>query len=239
MIVEFVGLPASGKSTLMNALLAEFNQLGYDATTITTLARAEMATAARKRQFVRHRVERTSLFGSVWYGFKNPVVHRCLSEVVVDHPKEIYGNLEYLAELYFAEPAIPKAGLVFSDEGLIHRGVLAFNGRPDHPDLERYFSEIPRNIVCIHVNVPVRVAARRSIRRNGKMPYLRSFRSRDPLQVMRDTWWLNKRAAELCTARGMTVVEVDGRMPTSDLVVELREALMDVIIETPTTQVAG
>ncbi|MEL7114647.1 MAG: hypothetical protein AAGP08_03510 [Pseudomonadota bacterium] len=226
MLVEFAGLPAAGKSTVMEALAEELRGRGVAAERLTDVARARMRDNKKRYQFVRKRVERASLYGSVCYGHKNPEIYAGLSQFRRDHPKETYSNLEFLAELFFAADEVAGPDVLLADEGFVHRGITAFNGRDDLPGLERYINALPLDLICIKIDVRVRVAARRSRENRGQMPYVRNFRRRDPVEVLRETWHLLQHASTLCTARGIRMISINGRQPVADSVDQVLEVLL-------------
>jgi len=216
MLCEFVGLPASGKSSLIAETLSILHADGFDIHTHSDLADVAMKEAADDFRFVRNKRERSTLFGCFQFRRDYPEIfdHICASPV--KRPGLAYWSMEMLSQYYYARHKVKEAEIVLCDEGLVDRGAACFIGRTDEEAFEAYNRLLPRDFLVVNVAVPMRVSIRRSRVLRNKIPCSNWFDDRDPLEVLAEMNRLTKKAVGIRKDMGLPVIDLDGRRPIEE-----------------------
>jgi len=228
MLIEFIGLPTAGKTTVANHLMRDFDAMGVKVQRLRTVARKGMIKAKKERKYLQNTGGRTCLYGSTVFGYKNPDIFQFLSQFHVDHPKIVYNNLEFLSDVHFAQPTLNNE-LVIGDEGFMHRAVASATGSSNPEErLDHYVDQVAGKILLVNLNIPVRVAMRRGQQLRGQLPYDRDFISRDPVDIMREVYWLTDRVVKRSKAVGIPVVTRDARRPIHLVMEDMAQQVLDI-----------
>lgn len=219
MLIEFIGLPTAGKTTLAGHYVEWLNAHSPDkkANYLRKVAHGAQVDARRHIKYIKRRIERVDLYGAVLYGHKNPGIFQFLSQFSQINPTIIYSNLEFLSELHYADAIIKSPSIVVTDEGLMHRGVAAMIGHEEKPDLYGYLSKLPKESLILYVNISIDLAIHRAKQLRGKLPYRRGYQGRDPEEILQETWENTRYAIESGRNLGLRIVELDGERPVETL----------------------
>jgi len=229
MLCEFVGLPAAGKSWLIKKTIALLGAQGFDIHTLAELADEAMEDAKQRHRFIRNKPERTALYGcfQLRAQYRDIFDHFCASPL--ENPGLLMWSMELLSQYHFAKDRVATADLVFCDEGLLDRGVANFIGRTDLRAFEAYNTRLPSDFLVVNVMVPKRVSVRRSLAARNKLPCSLWFDDRDALEVLEEMDQLTKHAIAMRKARGLPVIDLDGRAPVDDNAQQLAQMLPKLI----------
>lgn len=224
MLVELVGLPTSGKTSLLQPLIDALKAHGHRVQKVSDLAKLGEEKEREKTPFIRRHIERTSLYGAINFGYENPILFEQLCGLRRD-PRHTSRNLQFLSECYFARPLMAELGFHLADEGLVHRGIISCAIEKDEEALKTYISALPRPMICVYLDIPVWLAVRRSVEARGTMPYRKMAEGKKPKKLLKDAYWMTRLAMEACTAQGIPVVHLDARASTEDIALQLADAL--------------
>ena len=183
MIIEFIGTPGAGKTTLMNPAVACLAAQGYRAWTVvdaarplaarTLLGRAiirlaparwhrpllwQLFYAATRLERVRFLARHPRLMGRVW----NFQRRRPLSAADRRHVRRWFNHQTGVYE--FMRRRLEPADAVLFDEGFIHRVVQLFASEKEIPDpveVRAYVDLLPRPDLLIYPTAPLDICRRR------------------------------------------------------------------------------
>ncbi len=227
MRVEFMGLPASGKTSLIGATMERFRAAGEPAVYLRGTANKRIEKARSNNHFLKNRQERADLFGCLQYRLKHPEIFDYLMANQAELPQLTLWAMDLMSCLYFAQPTVRKGEIVLCDEGLAHRGAATSVGRDDPEGFERYNRILPDDFLLVHVTVPIRCVVRRSRETRDQLPCSRWYGDRDPIDVLKEKQRLMKIACSIRRDRGLPVVEVDGRAPLEENAERLMADILD------------
>ena len=224
MLIEFLGLPGAGKSTLIRALVPALRAQGMSARRADKLAGLPSVERNAPR-YLERGADRTTLYRITRFRRE----HRGLMKHI-EHKLALGQADEFLfsltAGLYQAcREYGDTIGAALLDEGFVHRGVSAHLDRDDAL-FERYVAMIPAPDLLVHLCPPVDTAFERAVSRRahkGEAEKVISKLGGLPVFERRDA--LIRLGTAGIRARGEAVVEVDSRRPLNDCVAELCAAV--------------
>ena len=225
MLVEFVGLPGAGKTSLITETETRLRAAGFNASGLRELSKRGVERLRGDIGFIRRRSERISLYGALEYRKTHGEVFDFLCQAQDRVPELTLWSMELLSQLYFASDDLAGDQIAFSDEGLVHRGIAAQIGVEDQTGFDAYNAALPDDFLLVHLRVPVAIAIERAEARGKGLPATRWRKGRDPGDVMAETERLIERACEMRRARGCRVVEIDGTQPIEAASGALQKAL--------------
>jgi len=168
-LVEFIGLPGSGKSTVSGKCQALLRRSGVSMQPLGKIARNQAAKMGDKNRFLRRYSGRNWLFGSLAFAQEHPEIYDLIFQST---RHDFHANLwamDFLSQLYFAGQIDTRDMLVMVDEGFFHRGVAA-NFHENTPEkLEAYLKITPPCDVLVMFETPVETALERC-RKRGRVP---------------------------------------------------------------------
>ena len=216
MLVEFVGLPGAGKTSLITETETRLRTAGRKAGGLRDLSKRGVERMRGEVGFIRRRAERISLYGALEYRKAHPEIFDFLCQAQGRVPELTLWSMELLSQLYFAFDDLAGDHIAFSDEGLVHRGIAAQIGVEDRAGFVAYNDALPPDFPLVHLKVPVDIAIARAEARGKGLPATRWRKDRDPWDVMRETETLIEQACDMRIARGCKVVCIDGTAPIED-----------------------
>ncbi|MDJ1007912.1 MAG: hypothetical protein QNJ13_08825 [Paracoccaceae bacterium] len=213
MIVEVIGLPGAGKTTISAEIERQVLAAGGQAAGLRDVAFRRMQAKRREVRFIRNRPERASMFGAFSFRQKHAEVFETLSHGRDEELPTVLWNLELMAQYYFATDGGPGPGLLVVDEGFVHRGAAHLLERPPE-EFDRFVAALPGDFALVYLALPVDEAlARASTRRRGLNHMWPGRSEGDILRQMERVAAQIARAAALWRHRGCAVIEVDGTQP--------------------------
>lgn len=219
MLVEFMGLPGSGKSTLITHTEKHLRKAGLDVYNIGKESRLEAERQAKEIQYLSRYSGRAWLYGCFAFAQEHPAVFDALFQNTRDKFHETLWAMDFLAQLYFLKLSDTKDGFVFIDEGFMQRGAAAFREVKSTPGLAGYLDSVPSSDVLVMVNLTPQLAFSRGRRRKGGLPDSIVGRSKSETILnlenfanLLDYFKENQRLA------GVSILELDASADLSDCV---------------------
>jgi len=224
MMIEFVGLPGCGKTTLTASLERRLVASGFRVQGLRNATKALMAERQASIGFVRHRPERISLYGLCLFAQTAPELHDWVVRTSHGEFTTLIWNMEAMSQLGIVAALGPSDLAVLNDEGFLQRLASNFISNPDDPKLPEIISLVPRDILTVAIGLsPERAFERARTRRKG-IPLI--LRSADDEQVL-DGFKLFDRALTRAIAsrkaQGSVVLEIDGNLHPDQLVMQVVE----------------
>lgn len=242
-VVEFLGIPGSGKTTLATAVVTRLQDSGKPAFTLKeavskamregvgdrlvdpVMARLPKRLLARYSEsgFIRSNAMLVSLMefmtarpGAV-AAFLEGQARRADYEVGTD--LVIRWFLQLVARYQLATSVLGEGDVLILDEGFAQRAVTGFAHRfsaEDHPDIDRYLAAVPQPDLLVHLDVPVEVAIGRVTEDGQVDPTKRLWGSDvDPVGFLEDARGCVLRVVDVSRSAGWNVLEFDGRTGSS------------------------
>ena len=194
MIVEFIGLPGAGKSTLMQAAKDTWNQLGLKALPAseigpyylrrTLLGRIIcLITPTKRETWVLNGIYRRFIhLYRVKFALKNPKLAWQVINFILHRPlpwkdkKVILGWFFRDASYYeFYQERLRPEELLLLEEGIVHRATSLYASpveRLDPNQIRRYISALPRPDLIIWIHTSLDTSVERVISRGEQRRYL-------------------------------------------------------------------
>jgi len=165
MLVEFLGLPGSGKSTLIRALIPALRAQGVAARRADKLAGLPSIERDAPRYLGRG-PDRTTLYRTTRFrrehrGLMKHVEHKLSLSQTEEFLFTLTTGLYQTAREYGSE-----IGPALLDEGFVHRGVSAHLECEDAL-FQRYLGLIPVPELVVHLTLPVEAALSRAVARRA------------------------------------------------------------------------
>jgi RecA/RadA recombinase len=229
LIVEFIGTPGSGKTTLSTEVVALLRQRGIEAATIVGAAREHAGRTLLGRaieRFAPPSVRRPLLWrlfyliGTVYaFGFTRD--HSALTRHVVRAQlgRAIRGRtLAHILFWFFqlggryrflTATAMPRGALVL-DDGFLHRSVHLTASHVEEPDAQwvtSYVDLLPRPDLLI-LTIAGRDECERRVRERGVWPHSRQLSAEQLSRYLRNAERTVHLAVRRARDRGWTVVEI-------------------------------
>lgn len=210
MLVELLGLPGSGKSTLIRALVPRLRAQNVSVRRAEKLAGLPCHDRHAPR-YVQRGADRTALYRATQFRRQ----HRGLMKHV-EHKLALSPSDEFLFTLTTAlyqacREYTGTFGIALLDEGFVHRGVSAHLECEDAA-FQRYMEMIPVPDLAIHLCPPVQTAFERAVSRRahkGEAHKVTSKLGDRDMFERRDA--LLRIGARHIHERGTAVIEVDTR----------------------------
>lgn len=216
MILEFIGLPGSGKSTILNAATRKLDRLGVAWDSLRLLAKRVIEEDRQKIGFLRRREHRASLYGAQAFAQTEPEIYDALFVNARTDMKTTLWNMEMLAHVYFARRRDLSKSLIFTDEGFVHRGAASFLLSRNEVGFRDYMGRVPLDHTVIHVTTPLDIAYARSQTRKLKKRIPTGWIAEDQegtLDNLSEFEHLSHVACRILRKRGGQVIKLDGTLP--------------------------
>ena len=187
MIVEFIGTPGAGKTTLVPVVSAYLNERGYQADAVLDAARpfagrtfpGKVAKTILPRKLRNPVLWQIFYYSSYFRRKKFLRLHPTLMQTVRHHQAErpitqsdfdhvmkwfvhLTGYYQFFSDLMQVDDA------VVYDEGFVHRVVQLFASENEEPDftlVANYLDLIPKPDLVVFTNTPVEICEERVIQR--------------------------------------------------------------------------
>ena len=106
MLIEFAGLPTTGKSSMIKALCKKLTRRGYLARDLHDAAEQGIKDCKQSRRFIRQSAERVHLFGALEFRRENPEIFDFLMGSPDMHGGRVQFAMEIVSQLQFAKEKI-------------------------------------------------------------------------------------------------------------------------------------
>ncbi len=168
MLVEFVGLPGCGKTTLAAALEKRLVADGFRAQGLRNAAKAAIDGVKDNIGFLRRRGERISLYGCFAFAHKNPELFEWYFRMSHKDFMVLNWGMEGLSQLGILQEHGDPDIVVLNDEGFLQRLSWNFIDSQDGPEVAAISALLPDDFLTVHITLPADVAfARTKERRKG------------------------------------------------------------------------
>ena len=251
MIIEFIGVPGAGKTTLMPSVIEFFQERGIDTFTVVQAARlfAQRTVTGKVIQALTPASLRQPLLWQVFYRFsvlrrrqfrqEHPQLMQFLLASQANRPlaadvqqRKVLYWFDHLTGYYtFLQAyARPDEALVL-DEGFVHRVVQLFSSSVEEPNREEiatYLDLVPRPDLVIFAQAPRDICEQRIYER-GLWERARHKDAAEISQFVANAHLAVNLAAEYMRQKGWTMIAVDnGRDDLLAVQAELRHQLAKV-----------
>ena len=126
MLVELLGLPGSGKSTLVKTLLEKSSDHPINIETLNQRAERVLQHHKCKRGYIRRKRGRGWFFATFEFAHCYPEIFRIVFENAILQQDRNLDFFDLLAQYHFSKQATDAVGPALSDEGFLHRGSAIF-----------------------------------------------------------------------------------------------------------------
>ncbi len=213
MLIEFIGLPGSGKSTLFASLAEQLHKERLRCNTLRMVARDRMEEGRVHIRFLQRRAERVGLYGCFSFAQQNPALFDALLQSTRHDLGRTLWNMDMLAQMHFVGSQKVEDTLIFMDEGFLHRGVSAFSDRPDRDAFRHYLNCLTHDFITIHVATPLDVAIARAEGRIKPVPFLgKAAEAKTGMANLQEFAELVQIACQTRQQAGKPVLTVDGTL---------------------------
>ncbi|MEM7472086.1 MAG: hypothetical protein AAF340_12105 [Pseudomonadota bacterium] len=209
MLIELLGLPGSGKSTLIKALVPALRKAGLSARRADKLAGLESTDPAAPR-YLKRGADRTTLYRTLAFRRDHPALMDHVERTLDLSASDTF-LFSWTSNLYAASREHAHiVDVAFLDEGFAHRGVSAHLDADDAL-YHDYLSLIPLPDLILHLCPPPRMAFRRAIHRRAD----KSFSKRKVQAKLGDRFVFRTRhrlietGLDALKARGAQVIDVN------------------------------
>lgn len=228
-VVEFAGIPGSGKTTLSRIAAEGLRSKGFGAFTVIEAARiraSESTPGGLLRRFERSRLARLALWWMFYaassirailfiWRFRTESIdmartqgRRAVRQGLKAHTAWWYVQLGGRRMYLDSSRSIDA---VLYDDGFAHRSVALFSSPGESgltPGLDEYLRTVPTPDVVVHVRADVDTCLRRVVNR-GVWRHSRTATSEDLADYLEAARGILERTVEAIGRRGTTVIEVD------------------------------
>ncbi|MFM2390176.1 MAG: hypothetical protein RLZZ437_1731 [Pseudomonadota bacterium] len=226
MLIEFIGLPGSGKSTLIATLAEKLREERLRCNSLRMVARDLMEEGRTHIRFLQRRAERTGIYGCFSFAHNNPALFDALLQATRHDLGRTLWNMDMLAQMHFLSRRTVEDTLIFMDEGFLHRGVSAFSDRPDRAAFQHYLSCLTHDFITVHVATPLDFAIARAANRIKPVPFLgKAAEESVGMANLNEFADLVQIACETRFAAGKVVLTVDGMLAPELAALQLAGAL--------------
>lgn len=257
LVIEFLGTPGAGKTTLMAAVRAMLQENGYNAYSVVDAARpfaqrTFLGSVVSRLSPARYRNQllwQVFYYLSRGYRYKFSSGHRQLEQYVTTSQKHrpveaavrerrvLYWFQRLMGSYEFLTAHARDGEALIFDDGFVHRAVHLHASAVETPDLANvraYVDMIPPPDIVIVPRVPLDLCELRIVRR-GVWEYLRNKSLEDLRHFLINAEVVMNETVDHIKAKGWQVVEVDngGNNPAA-AVRELEGKLLNIIPPRPT-----
>jgi len=210
MMVEFVGLPGCGKSTLATRLEKQLRAEGFQAQGMRNATRTVSVELQDKLGFLRRRGERASLYGCFVFAHENPKLFEWMFRTSHDDFVALIWGMEALSQIGILKKHGPEGLIALNDEGFMQRVSWNLMELGDGPELAEVIALLPDDFVTVHLTLPADTAYTRTKERRKGVPVpLRGDTTEDALRKFSRYEAMLRRSAEIRRSRGNVVIDVD------------------------------
>lgn len=212
-MVEFVGLPGCGKTTLTASLERRLAAAGVRAQGLRNATKSIMAQEQARIGFIRHRPERISLYGLCLFARSAPALHDWVVRTSHGEFTTLIWNMEAMSQLGIVGSLGPSDLVVLNDEGFLQRLASNFIADPDDPTLPGIISHVPPEILTVSIRIsPDQALDRARGRRKGIPLILRAQGDEEVRQGFARFEQAIENAVSCRQAQGCAVLELDGNL---------------------------
>lgn len=227
MYVEFIGLPGSGKSSLLSALTKKSAKSAVPCHSLKTVADKTHAKLIQMPGYLKRKPGRGWFLGMLTFAHQHPDVFRILFENSISDSWINLNVMELLGQYYFAQRAELGRQPILCDEGFLHRGATAFSEPDRYSDMETYLSHIPLCDAVIHIDLDIEQAlARCKQRRKGLPKAYQALPEGEVIEIMTAVQEMHQLCIRHQEDAGVRVIKVDGLRPLEELRSEVYEVLV-------------
>jgi len=212
-MLEFVGLPGCGKTTVTASLERRLAAAGFRAQGLRNATKSIMAQQQGRIGFLRHRPERISLYGLCLFASQAPELHDWVVRTSHGEFTTLIWNMEAMSQLGIVAALGPADLVVLNDEGFLQRLASNFISDPDDPDLPKVIGLVPPHILTVAIGITPETALERVRARRKGIPLI--LRSAEEEEVIDG---FNRFDRALCCAitnrqaNGGEVLDIDGSL---------------------------
>ena len=218
-MVEFVGLPGCGKTTVTASLERRLTAAGFRAQGLRNATKAIMAEQQAKIGFIRHRPERVSLYGLCLFAREAPALHDWVVRTSHGEFTTLIWNMEAMSQLGIVTALGPADLVVLNDEGFLQRLASNFISNPDDPHLPEVIGLVPRDVLTVSIAISAKTALERARARRKGIPLI--LRAPEDAEVLDGFDRFDRALGHAIAARqtnGGAVLEIDGTLHPDQIV---------------------
>ena len=214
MLVELLGLPGSGKSTLVKTLLEKSSDHAINIETLNQRAERVLQHHKRKRGYIRRKRGRGWFFATFEFAHCYPEIFRIVFENAILQQDRNLDFFDLLAQYHFSKQATDAVGPALSDEGFLHRGSAIFLYPNTYSNIDTYLKHVPCFDTVIHIGCSIDLAIERCKSRPKGLPKrYRSFSEQELSQCYQKLERLHQTCLGHHKDRGGNIIRVDGQKP--------------------------
>jgi thymidylate kinase len=252
LVVEFVGTPGAGKTTLATGLVALLSEEGLNAVTMLGAARPHtartlpgrtvrrLAPSQLRRPLLWQLFYWWSVTHAVRFGAAHPTLFTFVLKSQLARPitvKRKSHNLFWFFQLagrYRFLTAMAQGPVVLVvDDGFLHRSVQLCTSHLEAPDpakVNAYVALLPKPDLTVHVLAPVNVCERR-IRERGVWAHSIGLSTSELARYVEHAEQAVAYAVQDARERGWAIVEIDNNdREREPVLLELREAIRRLLL---------
>lgn len=230
MIVEMLGSPGAGKTSLIPAAREFFSRQGLKAYNVVEAARPLAARTPLGRLACRWLPEplKGFILWQIFYAYSRryrPIFRRHYPQLIdsvlryqCERPISAYDRrhvmrwfLHLTGAYAFLRTHLKPSEVLIIDEGFVHRVVQLFASEHEEPDVQRemdYLDQIPRPDLVIYVSTPAEVAVRRVFSRGLWERFQRKSQA-DTLRFLAASQTAVQRAAGYLASKNWPLLQID------------------------------
>ena len=228
MLVELLGLPGSGKSTLVKTLLESSSDLPFHVETLNQRAERVLQHHATKRGYIRRKMGRGWFFATFEFAHSYPEIFRIVFENAILHQDRNLDFFDLMAQYHFSKQATDTVGPAITDEGFLHRGSAIFLYPNAYSSIDCYLQQVPCFDTVIHVECPIDLAIERCKSRPKGVPKrYRNFSDQELSQSYQKLMQLHQICLDHHKNRGGNIIRVDGQRPWA----QKAQIILDILTE--------
>jgi thymidylate kinase len=227
MIVDFAGVPGSGKTTLAGKVAQELIRQGHPTQGLRAASLKVMSVQRPKIGFLQGKLERQNLYGLMLFAQAHPDLFEWLYKKSLNDMRVLLWNTEVMSQLGVLQKFGEPCQVVINDEGFVQRSASATLESGQNDDFETGIELIPRNIPIVFVKIdPSEALARISARGRGFHAALKGETRAETATRFQAYQDLLERGVACCQAAGTKTLVVDGAKPLEDTVTEIKDWLI-------------
>lgn len=228
MFVEFIGLPGSGKSTIIKHLrrLSGGTDLPFE--TLSQIADQVHRIKLEQPGYLKRKPGRGWFQALLGFAHRHPDAFRVLFENTLANSWENTIVMDVLGQYDLARQAKEPVGPILVDEGLLHRGAAAFLKEDAYSTLDAYLKDIPVAGVVVWLDIDVGTAIDRCKQRKKGLPRLyQHFSDAELLQHYEKLKALHRVCIDQQDQAGATIVKVDTNALLETNVSDIHKAISE------------